>query len=173
MGNLQLGDFREFSGEYKMGFFGSAEHISVRISAERVTGRGYRELGNGKHEIAEFQYAFSQVTRVSGGQFDKKPCSIIVFNENDYIFFPGINVLTPTLESIFNQFKDLILEKETEEIKRLILGGTFTKAGRTQLQDEMQLFRETVTKLKDLKRQGFINPMEYSELRARLMDFYA
>ena len=173
MGELRLGDSREFSGDYKMGFFGSTEHISVNISVERVFGRGYRESGNGKHEIAEFQYAFSQMTKVMGSQFDKKPCSMIIFNENDRIFFPGLNVLTPTLESTFNQFKDLLLEKEAEDIRRLILGGAFTKEGKSQLQDEMQVFRETVAKLKDLKRQGFIDPMEYSELRARLMDFYA
>ncbi len=173
MGELQLEDSREFVGEYKMGFFGSAEHISVKISAEKVSGRGYREMENGKYEIAEFRYDFSQITKITGSQFDKKPCSMIIFKESDRIFFPGLNVLTPTLESTYNQFKDLLYEKESEDIKRLILGGAFTKEGRTQLRDEMEVFRETVAKLKDLKKQGFINPMEYSELRAKLMDFYA
>ena len=173
MGELQLGDSREFFGEYKMGFFASPEHISVNISIERVLGRGFRELENGKHEIADFQYAFSQVTKVTGSHFDKMPCSMIVFNERDNIYLPGLNVLTPTLESTVNQFRDLLLEKETEEVKRLILGGAFTKDGRTQFQDEIQLFKETVEKLKELKRQGFINPLEYSELRTKLMDFYA
>lgn len=173
MGELQLTDSREFFGEYKMGFFGSPVHINVKISADRVSGNGYREMENGKYEISEFQYAFSQMTKVTGSQFDKKPCSMIVFNGTDKIYFPGLNVLTPTLESTFNQFKDLLLEKEAEDLKQLILGGAFTKNGRGQLQDEMKLFRETVTKLKELKKQGFINPMEYIELRDRLLDFYA
>lgn len=173
MGELRLEDSREFVGEYKMGFFGSTERISVRISAEKVSGRGYRETANGKYEIAEFRYDFSQVTKITGSQFDKKPCSMIIFNENDRIFLPGLNVLTPTLEGTFNKFNDLIYEKEAEDIKRLILGGAFTKEGKSQLQDEMAVFRETVAKLKDLKKQGYISPMEYSELRARLMDFYA
>lgn len=173
MGELQLGDTREFYGEHKSGFFGSHEHISVKISAERISGRGYREMDSGKYEITEFQYAFSQLTKVTGSHFDKKPCSMMVFNGNIRIYFPDLNVLTPTLESIFNQFKDLILEQEAENLKKLILSGTFTKQGGLQLQDEMKLFRETVARLKELKKQGFINPMEYLELRDRLLDFYA
>lgn len=173
MGELQLGDIRAFQGEHKSGFFGSHEHISVSISVERVVGRGYRELENGKYEIVEFQYLFSQLTQITGSHFDKKPCTLMIFNGTDKIFLPDLNVLTPTLESIHNQFKDLLLEDEAANLKRLILSGTFTKQSGMQIQDEVKLFQETVLRLKELKKQGFINPMEYNELRDKLLDFYA
>lgn len=173
MGQTDFNQSQDYYGEYKQGIFGNAEQIFISFSAQTMSARGYvLDLASGKFEIAELSYPMNDVVEVDSDKMNGKPCTIVRTKGNETnIYLPGLTVMTPMVKNTFNKFKDLAMQLEAEKFK-VEAATTSKSSSNLSLEEEIAEFKEKVNKLKIMKENGVLSPIEYQDLKAKLMDLY-
>lgn len=173
MSQMDYNQTQEYYGEYKQGFFSAAEQIFICFSAQTVAGRGLIfDSGSGKYEVADFEYQMKDVTEVVGDKFNGKQCSALKINgKSNFVYLPGLTVMTPMVKNTFSKFKDLANQLEAEKFKVEAFTATKSSEG-LSLEDEIAEFKEKVNRLKIMRENGVLSPVEYQQLKMKLMDLY-
>ena len=173
MGQTDFDQSQEYYGEYKQGVFGNAEQIFVSFSPQTLSARGFiLDLTSGKYEVIECAFPMKDVIDVESDKLNGKTCTVVRANGGqNRIFLPGLSVMTPIVKNTFNMFKDLSMQLEAEKFKMEAATASKSSANLT-LEEEIAEFKEKVNKLKVMKENGVLSPIEYQDLKARLMDLY-
>lgn len=173
MSQVDYNQVQKYYGEYKQGFFGAVEQIFVCFSTQTVFGRGVVfNTASGKSEIVDFNHPLKSITGVENDTFNGKQCTVLRTDEGaGVVYLPGLSVMTPIVKNTFGRFKDLAVQMQAEKFK--VEAFTAKKSSeKLSLEDEMAEFKEKVNKLKLMRENGVLSPVEYQELKARLMNLY-
>lgn len=173
MGQIDYNQTQEYYGEYKQGFFGAAERIFICFSAQTVFGRGMVfNTVSGKFEAIDFKYQMDCVTDVENDKFNGKQCTVLRTNGSvGVIYLPGLAVMTSMVKNTFGRFKNLAAQMEAEKFK--VEAFTVQKSSeKLSLEEEMAEFKEKVNRLKIMRENGVLSPVEYQELKSKLMNLY-
>ena len=174
MGQMDYNQTQEYYGEYKQGFFGATEQIFVCFSAKTVSGRGlvYDNFSQ-RFDIVDFEYQLKDVNDVVAGTVSKKACTVLKVTDasSDAVYLPGLNVMPPMIKNTFTKFKELAMEMEAENFKKEAF-SLEKSSENLSLEEEMAEFKEKVDRLKLMRDNGVLSPLEYQELKTKLMDLY-
>lgn len=174
MSQLDYNQTQEFYGEYKQGFFSAAEQIFVCFSAQGVSGHGViHEKFSDRLNIVDFEYAMKDVTDVIPESLSGKSCTALVVNDPscDIVYLPGLNVMAPIVKNAYTKFKDLAVEMEAEKFKAEAF-SLEKSSDNLSLEDEIAEFKEKVNRLRVMRENGVLSPVEYQELKMKLMNLY-
>lgn len=174
MSQMDYNQTQEYYGEYKQGFFSAAEQIFVCFSAQTVSGRGLvHDTITDRFDIVDFEYQMKDVEDVITDKISNKQCAVLKVKDasSDAVYLPGLSVNTPIVKNSYTKFKELAMELEAEKFK-VEAFAVEKSSDNLSLEEEITEFKEKVNRLRVMRDNGVLSPVEYQDLKTKLMNLY-